>query len=63
MPTPGLIPPLPSPTLPYPDRPSYPLWLCREGAISLMEEALDRYVVQGLGNNITFLRSVFSNDK
>jgi len=33
----------------------------RAEAISLMEDALDQYVVQGLGNNITFLRSVYRN--
>ncbi len=33
----------------------------RSQAISLMENALDQYVVQGLGNNITFLRSVYRN--
>jgi len=35
--------------------------LTRPEAISLMENALDQYVVQGLGNNITFLRSVYRN--
>jgi len=33
----------------------------RETAIAVMENALDQYVVQGLGNNLTFLRSVFRN--
>lgn len=33
----------------------------RLGAIALQEQALDEYVVQGLGNNITFLRSVYRN--
>lgn len=28
-----------------------------------MEDALDKYVIQGLGNNITFLRSVYGNEK
>ena len=28
-----------------------------------MESALDQYVVNGLGNNITFLRSVMRNEK
>ena len=28
-----------------------------------MEQALDQYVVRGLGNNITFLRSVMRNKK
>lgn len=35
--------------------------LTRPQAIDLMEDALDQYVVQGLGNNITFLRSVYRN--
>jgi propionyl-CoA carboxylase alpha chain len=33
----------------------------RPTAIKLMENALDRYVIRGLGNNITFLRSVCRN--
>lgn len=33
----------------------------RDQAIRLMEGALDQYVVQGLGNNITFLRDVYRN--
>lgn len=33
----------------------------RETAIAAMEEALDRYVISGLGNNLTFLRSVYGN--
>jgi len=33
----------------------------RQSAIAVMENALDQYVVQGLGNNLTFLRSVFRN--
>lgn len=33
----------------------------REKAIQLMETAIDQYVVQGLGNNLCFLRSVFRN--
>jgi len=33
----------------------------RAQAVSLMEGALDQYVVQGLGNNITFLRDVYRN--
>jgi propionyl-CoA carboxylase alpha chain len=33
----------------------------REQAIRVMEGALDQYVVQGLGNNITFLRDVYRN--
>lgn len=33
----------------------------RPQAIALMEDALDQYVVQGLGNNISFLRSVMRN--
>ena len=28
-----------------------------------MEGALDQYVVQGLGNNITFLRDVYRNPR
>ena len=35
----------------------------RAGAISTMEKALDEYVVNGLGNNIPFLRSVYRNEK
>lgn len=33
----------------------------RPTVIKLMENALDRYVIRGLGNNITFLRSVCRN--
>ena len=33
----------------------------RKEAIRLMEDALDNYVVSGLGNNIPFLRSVMRN--
>lgn len=33
----------------------------RAQSIRLMEAALDQYVVQGLGNNITFLRDVYRN--
>jgi propionyl-CoA carboxylase alpha chain len=35
----------------------------REKAISIMEQALDEYVVQGLVSNISFLRSVFRNPR
>ena len=35
----------------------------RAESIKLMETALDEYVVQGLGNNLTFLRSVMRNKK
>ena len=35
----------------------------RTESIRLMEHALDQYVVQGLSNNITFLRSVMRNKK
>lgn len=35
----------------------------RQQAISVMENALDEYVVSGLGNNIPFLRSVFRNQR
>ncbi len=35
----------------------------RAEAVTLMEGALDEYVVQGLGNNLTFLRSVMRNKK
>eukprot|EP01038_Epipyxis_sp_PR26KG_P007590 gene7590-10339_t len=35
----------------------------RGDAIALMEDALSQYVVQGLGNNITFLQSVYRNEK
>lgn len=33
----------------------------RDRAIELMSTALDRYVIQGLGNNLPFLRSVMRN--
>lgn len=33
----------------------------RKEAVQLMEDALDSYVVQGVGNNICFLRSVYRN--
>lgn len=33
----------------------------REHAIAMMSQALDRYVIQGLGNNLPFLRSVMRN--
>jgi len=33
----------------------------RKESIALMEGALDNYVVQGLGNNLTFLRSIMRN--
>jgi acetyl/propionyl-CoA carboxylase alpha subunit len=33
----------------------------RARTVELMEHALDQYVVQGLGNNITFLRDVYRN--
>lgn len=33
----------------------------RDTAIALQEDALDKYVVRGLGNNIPFLRSVYRN--
>jgi acetyl/propionyl-CoA carboxylase alpha subunit len=35
----------------------------RDQAIRVMEGALDQYVVQGLGNNITFLRDVYRNPR
>jgi len=35
----------------------------REESMKLMNSALDQYVIKGLGNNITFLRSVLKNDK
>jgi acetyl/propionyl-CoA carboxylase alpha subunit len=35
----------------------------RATAIRLQEDALDRYVVRGLGNNITFLRACYRNPK
>jgi propionyl-CoA carboxylase alpha chain len=35
----------------------------RAEAIALQETALDQYVVQGLNNNISFLRSIFRNKK
>lgn len=35
----------------------------RAAAIGAMEEALDQYVVRGLVNNLTFLRSVMRNEK
>ena len=35
----------------------------RAGAITAMEKALDQYVVRGLGNNLTFLRSVMRNER
>jgi propionyl-CoA carboxylase alpha chain len=35
----------------------------RAEAIRLQEEALDQYVVHGLSNNISFLRSVYRNKK
>lgn len=35
----------------------------RPEAIQAMENALDRYVVNGLGNNICFLRAVFRNKR
>jgi len=34
----------------------------RNSAIKAMERALDEYVVEGLGNNLCFLRSVLRND-
>ena len=34
----------------------------RDQAIKLQENALDSYVVRGLGNNIPFLRSVYRNE-
>lgn len=33
----------------------------RKDSIALMEDALDNYVIQGLGNNLTFLRSIMRN--
>jgi acetyl/propionyl-CoA carboxylase alpha subunit len=35
----------------------------RKEAIRLQEQALDQYVVQGLANNIPFLRSIYRNKK
>jgi propionyl-CoA carboxylase alpha chain len=35
----------------------------RQKSIALMEDALDNYVVQGLGNNLTFLRSIMRNKR
>ena len=35
----------------------------RAGALACMEGALDRYRIEGLGNNLAFLRSVCRNDK
>jgi propionyl-CoA carboxylase alpha chain len=35
----------------------------RDSALKAMEKALDSYVIDGLGNNLTFLRSVMRNDK
>ena len=35
----------------------------RDRAIAVMEKALDQYYVQGLGNNLTFLRDVMRNQR
>ncbi|RYY85734.1 hypothetical protein EON63_06945 [archaeon] len=35
----------------------------RAKSIQMQEDALDGYVVQGLSNNITFLRDVYRNKK
>lgn len=37
--------------------------MIRSDAIAGMEDALDKYVISGLGNNICFLRSVFRNKR
>ena len=66
----------PSRTFPYPysnpnlllPTPSLYVKLCthagtRMEAITAMEEALDRYVIRGVGNNVSFLRAVYRNDE
>lgn len=35
--------------------------VCRKTAIALMADALDQYVVRGLGNNLCFLSSIMRN--